>query len=476
MRSLIRRLRAALPHTESTDERLLDEFLTHRADDSFAAIVQRHGPMVRGVCFRVLGNAHDADDAFQATFLVLLRKADAVRPRSRLGNWLYGVAVNVARRSRDSRNRRLTQELVSDVPGREPDTAERNDLRAVIDQELSGLPDAYRAAVVICDLEGHSRSEAAGRLGWSEGTVASRLARGRALLADRLTRRGVAVPAAGLFAALGSAPAGAVSQVSVSLLVSGAPPAVEALATEAMRAMARSKLKAALFAACVTAGLAGAGGATAWACGVLPLTPVATTAAKSFPLSSAEHPELKPDAPAPVEAPKPGAALAGTDKPGAAFAAVGKPLQVVMSNPAGDITVVSERDERFAEFFRRQPVMIAGVSADLRAKLLHDAEGSGGRVFVDAASFNVDGPRAAVYGASVKLAPVAFASPEYRLLMRAPRTGAVVFVRDASDKELWHAVGFTTRSSVGFFAETKRTAPDDFAPTDLLHDEPKVKK
>ena len=184
MRSLIRRLRAALPHpAESTDERLLDDFLAHRADDAFTEIVRRHGPMVHGVCLRVTGNPHDADDAFQATFLVLLRKADTVRPRSRLGNWLYGVAVNVARRSRDSLARRRTQELVSDVPGREPNATEQNDLRAVIDQELSLLPDTYRAAVVACDLEGHSRSEAAGRsvgpkerspAGWPAGGRCSR--------------------------------------------------------------------------------------------------------------------------------------------------------------------------------------------------------------------------------------------------------------------------------------------------------------
>src|SRR5204863_2582452 len=155
--------------------------------------------------------------------VVLLRKASAVRPRNRLGNWLYGVAVNVARRGRDSLARRRTQELVTDVPDRaNPERqfggAENTDLRAVIDQELSGLPDAYRAAVIACDLEGHTRAEAAGRLGWSEGTVASRLARGRALLADRLTRRGLAIPAAGLVAVFGATTAGAAPVVNFQVL------------------------------------------------------------------------------------------------------------------------------------------------------------------------------------------------------------------------------------------------------------------
>src|SRR5262249_54868458 len=98
MRSLIRRLGNRLPPDEPTDEHLLDAFLARRAEDAFEAIVRRHGPMVRGVCRRVLRNDADVDDAFQAVFVVLLRKADSVRPRSRLGNWLYGVAVNVARR------------------------------------------------------------------------------------------------------------------------------------------------------------------------------------------------------------------------------------------------------------------------------------------------------------------------------------------------------------------------------------------
>jgi RNA polymerase sigma factor (sigma-70 family) len=476
MRSLIRRLRAALPHP-GTDERLLDEFVAHRADDAFAAIVRRHGPMVRGVCRRILGNDADADDAFQATFLVLVRKADAVRPRSRLGNFLYGVAVNVSRRCRDSRARRQGQELF-DVPGRaDADAAERNDLREVIDQELSGLPDAYRAAVVACDLEGRSRSEAAGALGWSEGTVASRLARGRALLADRLKRRGVAVAATGLAAALAPTAADAGAGVGLFQLMSGAPPAVEALATEAMKLMTTSKLKAALLTASLAAGLAGVGGATAWACGVVPLRPVATaSAAKPFPLSSADAPEPKPAAAEP-DAPRPGprdGAPAGADKAAAVDGGTAKPLQVVLSNPARDVTVVSDRDEGFAAFFRRQPVMVADVLEADRDKLLYDAKGPG-RVFVSYASFNADRDRTATYGAFVKLAPPPLNGPAYRLLALAKPKHAVVFVRDADDAELWHVAGVTTRPSIGFFAEAKRTPPDDFAPADLLQ-QPKPNK
>ena len=479
MRALIQRLRNGLPHTggELTDERLLDDFVERRAEDAFAAIVRRHGPMVRGVCRRVLRNDADADDAFQAVFVVLLRKADAVRPRNRLGNWLYGVAVNVARRGRDAVARRRTQELVADVPGRESGgAAEQGDLRAVIDQELNGLPNAYRAAVVACDLEGHTRAEAAGRLGWSEGTVASRLARGRALLADRLTRRGVAVPAAGLAMVLGPSAAEAVVAVNFHLLVSGPPSAAEALATEAMRAMTTSKLKTLTVVLFAAVGLAGTGAATVWACGgIIPSPPV--SAAKPYPFDSVGTTAAKPDEPAAWARPVPKAAVAaGADHPaGAGDAGVAKPARFVMVNPARDITIVTDRHETFVEFFRRQPVMVAVVPAEVRDKLLYAAKGPVSFVFVDNASFNVDGPRVAAYGAAVKLSPVPFDGPVFRLLEMTAAARPVVFVRDAEDKNRWHAVGFTRRSSVGFFAGTERVAPDDFAPAELVQDAPKKK-
>jgi RNA polymerase sigma factor (sigma-70 family) len=495
MRSFIHRLRTQLPPSgEHTDEHLLGAFLAHReagggtpgaVEDAFTAIVRRHGPMVRGVCRRVLGNDADADDAVQAVFVVLLRKAAGVRPRNQLGNWLYGVAVNVARRGRDANARRRTLELVTDVPDRASvgAGAEQTDLRAAIDQELSGLPAAYRAAVVACDLEGHTRAEAAGRLGWSEGTVASRLARGRALLADRLTRRGIVVPAAGLGVALGAPGAEAAPLVNFHVLTTSPPPAAEALANEVLRAMTTSKLKSAAVGLCAVLALAGAGGATVWACGGYgarprPTPPVSDS--KPFPFQSVETTPAKSDDPPAVwvrPAPKELVA-AGADKPagaGANVAAAGaaKPAHFVMVNPARDITIVSDRHETFVEFFRRQPVLIAVVPDDVRAKILFTAKGTVDFAFVENASFNVAGPRAATYGASVKLAPLSHDNPVVQLLESGTRKEPIVFVRDGVDKNLWHAVGFTRRSSVGFFTSTERTKPDDFAPADLLEVTPK---
>jgi RNA polymerase sigma factor (sigma-70 family) len=173
-----------------TDGELLARFLGSRDEDALAALVRRHAPMVWGVCRRLL-NHHDAEDAFQATFLVLVRKATGV-PRQAVANWLYGVARQTAVRLRATaakRRRRETQ--VVNMP--EPSVAEVRDadVQRVMDEELSRLPDHYRGVVVLCDLEGMTRREAARQLGIPEGSVASRLVRARALLAKRLNQRGI---------------------------------------------------------------------------------------------------------------------------------------------------------------------------------------------------------------------------------------------------------------------------------------------
>jgi RNA polymerase sigma factor (sigma-70 family) len=175
-----------------TDEQLLGRFIEHRDEAAVAALVRRHGSMVWGVCRRVLGNHHDAEDAFQATFLVLLRKATSVRRREIVGNWLYGVAHQTALKARAMLAKRRAREgQMKDVPEKEaPREGAWRDLQAVLDQELSLLPEKYRVAIVLCDLEGRTRKQAAQLLGLPEGTMAGRLTRGRAILARRLARHG----------------------------------------------------------------------------------------------------------------------------------------------------------------------------------------------------------------------------------------------------------------------------------------------
>mgnify|MGYP001096355021 CR=1 FL=1 len=187
-----------------TDGDLLARFASRRdagAEAAFAELVERHGPMVMGVCRRILNDPHDADDAFQATFLVLVRCASTVRVADSLAPWLYGVSRRIAVRARNAADRRKSRERpgVESAPARAP-APDRSELLAVLDEEIAKLPGRYRAAVVLCDLGGASREEAARRLGCAVGTVGSRLSRGRERLRDRLTRRGLAVSAGPLAA------------------------------------------------------------------------------------------------------------------------------------------------------------------------------------------------------------------------------------------------------------------------------------
>jgi RNA polymerase sigma factor (sigma-70 family) len=188
---------------DRTDGQLLDLFVRLRDEDAFAAVVRRHGPMVLGVCRRVLRNAADADDAFQAAFLVLARKAATISTRHLLSQWLYGVAYNTARKLRQSNTRRAAREhpLTEGVEPLANAPEPRDELLRILDEELNQLPERYRAVIVLCDLDGLTRREAAQMLSCPEGTVGGRLARARALLAERLTRRGVTA-AAGLLVAV----------------------------------------------------------------------------------------------------------------------------------------------------------------------------------------------------------------------------------------------------------------------------------
>jgi RNA polymerase sigma factor (sigma-70 family) len=260
LETVLRHLRGALD--DATDCQLLQRFLASRDEQAFEALVRRHGPMVLGICGRVLGNADDAEDAFQATFLVLARRAASVRKRGALGSWLYGVARHVALHAKRAAARRRAREAKA-MPRAE---SKRDDLREVLDLELERLPEKYRAPLVLCDLEGRTRKEAARQLGLPQGTVASRLARGRTLLARRLSRHGW-VLTAGALGLLLSEVASAVpaplvgSTVKAAVLVAAgqvgavATP-VAALVKEATKAMFVMKLKVVV----LVAALLGAGG------------------------------------------------------------------------------------------------------------------------------------------------------------------------------------------------------------------------
>jgi len=193
----------------NTERQLLDRFLSARDELAFEAIVARHGPMVVGVCRSVLSNSNDVDDAFQATFLVLVKKAGSLRDGDQLSPWLHGVARRVAIRARaNSAKRRGWERSSLDVEATAPDRpaidAEQRELSAIIHVELDRLSLAERSAITLCDLEGLTHQEAADQLGWPLGTVKARITRGRDRLRTRLAGRGVTLSAS----AIGSTLAG----------------------------------------------------------------------------------------------------------------------------------------------------------------------------------------------------------------------------------------------------------------------------
>jgi RNA polymerase sigma factor (sigma-70 family) len=259
-----------------SDAQLLEHFIERRDEAAFETLVRRHGPMVLGVCRRLLRNGHDADDAFQATFLVLVRKAACIAPKEMVGHWLYGVAYQTALKSRAVAAKRRTRERpLALMP--EPETKSHelwDDLQSVLDQELSRLPYKYRVPFVLCDLERKSYKEAARQLGWPEGTLSVRLARARKMLAKRLTRHGFAITGAALAVVLSQNTASAcvpptlvsstvkaaglymAGQMATAALISGN---VVALTEGVLKTMLVTKIKTAI-AVFVTISVLGIGG------------------------------------------------------------------------------------------------------------------------------------------------------------------------------------------------------------------------
>jgi RNA polymerase sigma factor (sigma-70 family) len=177
------------------DDELVARFVSGQAQSeaAFRALIHRHGPMVLGICRRILDNEHAAEDAFQATFLVLLKKARALRHRGLLTNWLYGVALRVSKQERTRCLRHRAAELsAAEQVSEAASDCDRVDLRSVIDEEIARLPEHYRQALLLCHVEGLRHEDAALKLGCPVGTIESRLSRARGLLRDRLTRRGLA--------------------------------------------------------------------------------------------------------------------------------------------------------------------------------------------------------------------------------------------------------------------------------------------
>jgi RNA polymerase sigma factor (sigma-70 family) len=314
---------------DDNDAALLERFLTRHEQAAFGLLVQRHGPMVLGVCRRLLADPHAAEDAFQATFVVLIRRAGSIRKPASLASWLHGVARHVATRARvrqradSARERRWVA-----VPQSEPlDELTWQELRGVLDEEIGRLPERCRAPVVLCHLEGKSYDEAARELGCPKSSVASRLGRARVLLRRQLVRRGITLSAAALATALGERAAAVPLPAALADKTVQAAPGVAAgkaktalsaraaaLAEEAVKAMQGTRARLALVLMTIGLALAGVGVGLAAQGG-----PAAPDPARPPVVAAAPEPQ----AVAQQQPPAPGADHFGDPLPDGAIARLG---------------------------------------------------------------------------------------------------------------------------------------------------------
>ncbi len=256
----LRKVAAVQTYHGLSDRELLERFVGTHDEAAFTVLIERHGPMVLGVCRRALPNFHDAEDACQATFLVLARKAGSVRKKTSLSSWLHGVACRVAAKLTRDHARRKSREHRVNAPAPKDPAAEVTwrEVQTILDEELEQLPERYRAPVILCYLECMTREDAAKQLGLSPGCLHGRLERGRDLLRERLTKRGLTLSAVMSAAALGEsvaqaalAPTFVVSSTKAALLLAAGQPLTEsvvatnvlALTQEVLKTMFLTKLK-----------------------------------------------------------------------------------------------------------------------------------------------------------------------------------------------------------------------------------------
>jgi RNA polymerase sigma factor (sigma-70 family) len=246
--------------TETPDTELLQRYVANREEAAFEALVQRHGPMVLNVCRHLAQNPDDAEDAFQATFLVLVRRAASIRKPELLGNWLYGVAYRVATRARVQAAHRRAHEMRGIEMIAVDPPCEGNELRPVLHEELNRLPEKYRAPMVLCYLQGKTNEQAARQLAWPIGTVKGRLARARERLRKCLLRRGVALSAGVLTTALmpdtssAAVPAALVEATVRSAMLVAAGPVATAGISVSVAALTKGVLQTMLLTRLITVG------------------------------------------------------------------------------------------------------------------------------------------------------------------------------------------------------------------------------
>jgi RNA polymerase sigma factor (sigma-70 family) len=248
----LRKVAAVQTYRGLSDRELLERFASARDEAAFTVLIERHGPMVLGVCRRALPNFHDAEDACQAAFLVLARKAASVRKKTSLSSWLHGVACRLALTVKRDHARRKSRERAVDAPAPRDPAAEVTwrEVQTILDEELQQLPERYRAPLILCYLECITRDEAAGQLGLSPGSLHGRLQRARDMLRERLAKRGLTLPAVMSAAVLGESVAQAalsptfvVTSTKAALLLAAGKPVAESLVATNVLALTQEVLK-----------------------------------------------------------------------------------------------------------------------------------------------------------------------------------------------------------------------------------------
>ncbi|HEY7423803.1 MAG TPA: sigma-70 family RNA polymerase sigma factor [Gemmataceae bacterium] len=287
---------------ESNDAELLERFVEARDETAFTSLLRRHGPLVWSVCRRVLAEEHAAEDAFQATFLVLVRKARSVSKKASVRSWLYGVALRVAVRARQHEDLRRLHER--SAPVRQAGTTKTEtlweDVRPILDEEIQRLPEKYRQPVILCYLEGQTNDEAARLLNCPRGTIATRLARARERLRSRLVRRGLILSAGTLAAmftdnTLSAAVPSILSAQTAKIVLSGAVPvSITTLAEGVLHTMFVTKLKTTLVVVLAVSAIGSAGVCTYYLHGQAP---------PGQPPLPRQAPQVPPGQPRPQEVP-----------------------------------------------------------------------------------------------------------------------------------------------------------------------------
>jgi RNA polymerase sigma factor (sigma-70 family) len=352
-----------------TDSQLIERFLAgdEEGETAFRVLLHRHGPMVLGVCRRVLGDEHAAEDAFQATFLVLVRKAGMLRDRGLLANWLYGVALRVAHKDRArGERRRVVERHAAERAPREAQVPGTVELRSLIDEEIRRLPERYRLPLLLCHVEGLRHDEVARRLGCPVGTVESRLSRARERLRTRLARRGLA-PSASTMAALLRPPG--IGPVPSSLIATTLRAALE-------RPVLEATLPAAARALLGRAGRTAAGVSSAVGAAAAGMVICAGIAAVGLGWSRAEMPRPRPTPPTPATATARDAGMPPT--PRRTPQAVDRPKSAIAEADAAsgktDEEARSKAVARLVEQLRRHPAR-RSVTAGQVGLYLIGAEG-----------------------------------------------------------------------------------------------------